>query len=85
MSALDPSRYGLKESDSFTLTGILNLPPRSPSQAEPRDETGEGSSRKLPLKDIVDHLLEVYVGKIGYEYQHSPDKSERLCVQTRLH
>jgi probable 2-oxoglutarate dehydrogenase E1 component DHKTD1 len=78
VSALDPSRYGLQDGKAYPLTGILNLPPRSSSQVETREETGEGSSRELPLSDIVNHLMDVYVGKIGYEYQHSPDKSERL-------
>lgn len=30
------------------------------------------------LEQITEHLMGVYVDKIGYEYMHCPDKDERL-------
>ena len=54
-------------------------PVASPNtSAPPRTETGEGTDTTMPLKGITEHLMGVYVDKIGYEYMHSPDKSERL-------
>ena len=77
VAALDPSRYGLTNPDQeFSINGILwndGLPGASPN----RDE-------KWKLKDIVDHLREVYVGRIGYEFMHSPSKSERLWFSEML-
>ncbi len=32
----------------------------------------------MKLKEITEHLIGVYVNRIGYEYMHSPDKNERL-------
>lgn len=49
--------------------------PHSPS---PRSATGEGEDTVLPLAQIQKHLMEAYVDKIGYEFQHCPNKSERL-------
>ncbi|WWD16700.1 oxoglutarate dehydrogenase (succinyl-transferring), E1 component [Kwoniella shandongensis] len=84
VGALDPYRYGLTDSRSYPLQGILHLPrtqkPTTPpsTPAAPRTESGEGSDATLPLDKIREHLMGVYVDKIGYEYMHSPDKNERL-------
>lgn len=43
----------------------------------PRAETGEGTDVSRTLKEIREHLLSVYVDRIGYEYQHCPGKDER--------
>ncbi|WVQ79042.1 oxoglutarate dehydrogenase (succinyl-transferring), E1 component [Cryptococcus sp. DSM 104549] len=84
VGALDPARYGLTDTTSYPLQGILHLP-SSPSAtnppdtaAAPRTETGEGSDVTRNLDKIKEHLMGVYVDKIGYEYMHSPDKNERL-------
>ncbi|WWC87694.1 oxoglutarate dehydrogenase (succinyl-transferring), E1 component [Kwoniella dendrophila CBS 6074] len=84
VGALNPSRYGLKDTQKYPLQGILHLPPSPeptvpPSTAAPeRTETGEGSDVTVSLEKIKKHLMEVYVDKIGFEYMHCPEKNERL-------
>ena len=85
VGALNAQRYGLRNDISYPLQGILHVPPRVPSttappetSAPPRTETGEGTDTSMSLEWIADHLMGVYVDKIGYEYMHSPDKNERL-------
>ncbi|OCF42377.1 oxoglutarate dehydrogenase (succinyl-transferring), E1 component [Kwoniella heveanensis CBS 569] len=84
VGALNPHRYGLKESESYPLQGILHLPPTTKpttppaTAAPPRTETGEGSDTSMTLDQIREHLIGVYVDKIGFEYMHCPEKNERL-------
>ncbi|WWC60118.1 oxoglutarate dehydrogenase (succinyl-transferring), E1 component [Kwoniella dejecticola CBS 10117] len=84
VGALDPTRYGLKEDQSYPLQGILHTPPTvkpttPPNTAAPeRTETGEGSDVTMSLDKIRKHLIDVYVDKIGLEYMHCPEKDERL-------
>jgi probable 2-oxoglutarate dehydrogenase E1 component DHKTD1 len=75
----------LKKDQSYSLQGILHLPPSSASSTDggdppPRDETGEGTRTSRSLPDIRDHLMKTYVDRIGYEYMHCPIKDERLYV-----
>ncbi|RXK41404.1 oxoglutarate dehydrogenase (succinyl-transferring), E1 component [Tremella mesenterica] len=79
VGALSAERYGLSSTTSYPLQGILHL--SSPSFDEtntPRTEIGEGSNRSASLDEISGHLMKTYVGHIGYEYMHCPDKNERL-------
>jgi probable 2-oxoglutarate dehydrogenase E1 component DHKTD1 len=47
----------------------------------PRSETGEGTDASRSLKEITEHLMGVYVDRIGYEFQQCPSKDERLWFQ----
>ncbi|CAE6425949.1 unnamed protein product [Rhizoctonia solani] len=72
VGALDPTRYGLKDGNvKFDVNGIIW-----------HDFSGLGNPSSEPvmwsLSEIVDHLRSVYVGRIAYEYMHSPSKAERL-------
>ena len=85
VGALDAARYGLDSTSEYSLQGILHVPPRDTAPAVPPDtsappriETGEGTRVSLPLDKITEHLMGVYVDKIGYEYMHCPEKDERL-------
>jgi probable 2-oxoglutarate dehydrogenase E1 component DHKTD1 len=78
VAALDPSRYGLKDPNKeYPLDGILwnKVLPGSDSKSNPTS---------WKLKDIAEFLKGVYVGKIGYEFMHSPSKSERLWFSNLL-
>lgn len=65
---LDPNYYGLAEPDMDTLF-----------------DTGAlyGIDR-LPLRDIIASLQEIYCGSIGYEYMHIVDTQIRRWLITRL-
>lgn len=80
VSALDPYRYGLDDSTSYPLSGILHLPD-SPAS---RTAAGEGIDTSMSLPEIRDHLMGVYVDRIGYEFQHCPVKDERLWFSHHL-
>jgi len=80
VSALDPYRYGLDDTTTYPLNGILHLP-QSPAK---RSEAGEGTDTSMPLPAIRDHLMNVYVDRIGYEFQHCPVKDERLWFSHHL-
>ncbi|KAF8997053.1 dehydrogenase E1 and transketolase domain-containing protein 1 [Cyathus striatus] len=67
VAALDPARYGLQEGE-YDVDGIVWTR---------RVGEGDGEER-WSLEEIVRHLRGVYVGRIGYEYMHSPSKTERL-------
>ncbi|CAE6523813.1 unnamed protein product [Rhizoctonia solani] len=72
VGALDPKRYGLKDAKAkFDINGIIW-----------HDLTSLGNPSSEPvmwsLSEIVDHLRSVYVGRIAYEYMHSPSRAERL-------
>ncbi|KIO24447.1 hypothetical protein M407DRAFT_212813 [Tulasnella calospora MUT 4182] len=73
--ALDPRRYGLEDMEKeYSVHGILwnQQMPEGPEGGE-RPE-----SESWKLKDIVEFLRAVYVGRIAYEFMHSPSKSERI-------
>jgi probable 2-oxoglutarate dehydrogenase E1 component DHKTD1 len=83
VAALDPARYGLNDiTRKYNVDGIIwtklvgSVPERS------GEESGgiadESSGTWWTLGDITRHLRSVYVGRIAYEYMHSPSKSERL-------
>lgn len=55
--------------------------PESPAS---REAAGEGTDTSLPLGDIRAHLMGVYVDRIGYEFQHCPNKWERLWFAHHL-
>jgi probable 2-oxoglutarate dehydrogenase E1 component DHKTD1 len=70
VDALDPRRYGLTDtSRTYDVNGILWT-----------KHVGEApEERELwTLRDITNHLRSVYLGRIAYEYMHSPSKTERL-------
>lgn len=69
VGALDPARYGLNDpSQRYDVNGIVWTNPIG-------DDTGK---TEWSLDDITKHLRGVYVGRIAYEYMHSPSKTERL-------
>ncbi|KAI0367415.1 dehydrogenase E1 and transketolase domain-containing protein 1 [Pilatotrama ljubarskyi] len=69
VAALNPARYGLDDpSRTYDINGIVWTRP-----------VGEDAGPEhWPLERITSHLREVYVGRIAYEYMHSPSKTERL-------
>ncbi|KAI0628692.1 thiamine diphosphate-binding protein [Trametes polyzona] len=69
VAALNPSRYGLDDPNQpYDINGIIWTHP-----------VGEDAGPELwPLERITRHLRDVYVGRIAYEYMHSPSKTERL-------
>ncbi|CAE6410650.1 unnamed protein product [Rhizoctonia solani] len=72
VGALDPTRYGLRDANAkFDINGII---------WHDLGSLGAPSSEPVmwSLSEIVDHLRSVYIGRIAYEYMHSPSKSERL-------
>jgi probable 2-oxoglutarate dehydrogenase E1 component DHKTD1 len=74
VAALDPTRYGLSSPEQlFEIDGIVWYDGQSPSSTTPVT-----SNLKWSLEQITNHLRNVYVGHIAYEFMHSPSKSERL-------
>ncbi|EMD32179.1 hypothetical protein CERSUDRAFT_118815 [Gelatoporia subvermispora B] len=72
VAALDPARYGLTDPDqTYDVNGIIWTDTFSSdrSQSGPNEWT---------LARIVQHMRDTYVGRIAYEYMHSPSKTERL-------
>ncbi|TFK48888.1 dehydrogenase E1 and transketolase domain-containing protein 1 [Heliocybe sulcata] len=70
VAALNPTRYGLVDEDKeYNVNGIIWTSPA----AEQSDK-----EERWKLRDIVRYLRAVYVGRIAYEYMHSPSKTERL-------
>ena len=70
VDALDPTRYGLvDDSRTYDVNGILWTKRVGEAPDEPEHWT---------LRDITNHLRSAYVGRIAYEYMHSPSKTERL-------
>eukprot|EP00834_Sanchytrium_tribonematis_P005647 NODE_356_length_8904_cov_1.034412.p1 type:complete len:728 gc:universal NODE_356_length_8904_cov_1.034412:2064-4247(+) len=67
-------RYGFDEKDTTKLDvkGILHLgKPGNPSQGLP----------KASIRDIYKYLKSIYCGRIGYEFAHIPNTSERRWFQ----
>ncbi|KAI0297773.1 dehydrogenase E1 and transketolase domain-containing protein 1 [Multifurca ochricompacta] len=76
VDALDPKRYGLVDgSKTYDVNGILwtKRVGEAPDNAE-----------HWTLRDITNHLRTIYVGRIAYEYMHSPSKTERLWFSHML-
>ncbi|KAI8974792.1 dehydrogenase E1 and transketolase domain-containing protein 1 [Trametes punicea] len=75
VAALNPERYGLDDpSRTYDINGIVWTRP-----------VGEDAGPEhWPLERITRHLREVYVGRIAYEYMHSPSKTERLWFSHML-
>lgn len=77
VAALNPARYGLTSPEQeFDIDGILWYDGARDPNSTPSSPTS--SSLKWSLKRITSHLRNAYVGRIAYEFMHSPDKSERL-------
>lgn len=76
VAALDPTRYGLvDEARLYNIDGIIwTQLAGSPSE----DKGGSSTQHWWSLRDITRHIRSVYVGRIAYEYMHSPSKTERL-------
>ena len=76
VAALSPARYGLVDgAKQYNVNGILWAKP-----------VGEDADTEdwWSLRDIEAHLRAVYVGRIAYEYMHSPSKTERLWFSHML-
>ncbi|OCH85266.1 dehydrogenase E1 and transketolase domain-containing protein 1, partial [Obba rivulosa] len=72
VAALDPTRYGLTDAGAtYDVNGIIWTDPFSPYRSE-------SGPNEWPLARIVQHMRTTYVGRIAYEYMHSPSKTERL-------
>lgn len=72
VAALDPTRYGLTDSTKrYDVNGIL-------WNKSVLDGDSNPSSSSMTLDEIVRSLRSTYVGRISFEYMHSPNKSERL-------
>ncbi|KAJ3151420.1 hypothetical protein HDU86_006120 [Geranomyces michiganensis] len=65
---LDPARYGIPDLDkTYPLAGIVHV----------SDATNGGAKESATLNDVLSHLREAYCGRIGYEFTHIPNLSER--------
>ncbi|KAI8841738.1 thiamine diphosphate-binding protein [Chytridium lagenaria] len=58
---LEIERYRLSEGDTFKLDGILTM----------------GGKEEATVKEVVDHLKGTYTGRIGFEFSHMPNLTER--------
>ncbi|KAI8381129.1 oxoglutarate dehydrogenase, E1 component [Radiomyces spectabilis] len=67
--SLKPERYGLSDKNKvYNLSGILHV----------NEAQHDGARREeADFKAILDHLNNVYCGKIAYEFMHLPSASER--------
>ena len=76
VAALNPARYGLTDpSHKYDINGIVWTRPVGSTDAAPEEWT---------LEQITNHLRRIYVGRIAYEYMHSPSKTERLWFSHML-
>lgn len=70
VAALNPRRYGLLDDEQkYDVNGIVWTSPVG---------AGSGTKDEWTLGAITQHLRSIYVGRIAYEYMHSPSKTERL-------
>ncbi|KAI9062004.1 dehydrogenase E1 and transketolase domain-containing protein 1 [Trametes sanguinea] len=75
VAALNPARYGLNDpARAYDINGIIWT----------RSVGEDSGPEHWPLERITSHLREVYVGRIAYEYMHSPSKTERLWFSHML-
>ncbi|KAK7048480.1 2-oxoglutarate dehydrogenase E1 component mitochondrial [Favolaschia claudopus] len=78
VAALDPRRYHLFDDDKkYNVNGIVWTGPVNPSAREDEEQW-------WTLRQITDHLRNIYTGPIAYEYMHSPSKTERLWFSHTL-
>ncbi|KAJ7134754.1 dehydrogenase E1 and transketolase domain-containing protein 1 [Mycena epipterygia] len=78
VAALDPRRYGLVDDErKYNVNGIVWTRPVDTIQQEDPDEW-------WTLRQVTEHLRAIYVGRIAYEYMHSPSKTERLWFSHTL-
>ncbi|KAG0151793.1 hypothetical protein CROQUDRAFT_650848 [Cronartium quercuum f. sp. fusiforme G11] len=98
--ALDPRRYGFKLSSKFLDQSIppthqsKNLPEQSLKELGDENKLwstdgvigmgGRNSTGQRALAEIIDRLESVYCRRIGYEYMHLPNKSEREWIANEL-
>jgi probable 2-oxoglutarate dehydrogenase E1 component DHKTD1 len=74
VAALDPTRYGLvDDSKKYNINGIIWN-----NAFGSHTDSVEVGERWWTLGEITSHLRSVYVGRIAFEYMHSPSKTERL-------
>jgi probable 2-oxoglutarate dehydrogenase E1 component DHKTD1 len=81
VAALDPSRYGLVDvTKTYNVNGIIWTKPVGSTPEDGEDNVNASPTGEMwwTLSDIIRHLRSVYVGRIAYEYMHSPSKTERL-------
>ena len=75
--AVDPTRYGLVDVDKvYNIDGIVWNEPLGPGADFGLND--EPKNNWWTLGDVTRHLRSIYMGRIAYEYMHSPSKSERL-------
>ena len=60
---MDPARYGIPQSGTFDLTGIVHVGKKS-DPAMPKTQA--------LIERILDHLKKTYCGRIAYEFRHIP-------------
>lgn len=76
VAAVDPTRYGLvDEGKKYNINGIIWTQPLGPC---PDYGLGDMDNSWWTLGDITRHLRSIYMGRVAYEYMHSPSKTERL-------
>lgn len=77
VAAVDPTRYGLAmdANKKYDINGILWTQPLGPG---PGYGLGDLEDSFWTLGEITQHLRSIYMGRIAYEYMHSPSKTERL-------
>ena len=75
VAAVDSARYGLvDESKKYDINGIVWTQPLG---AGPDHGLGDVEN-SWTLGEITHHLRSIYMGRVAYEYMHSPSKTERL-------
>jgi probable 2-oxoglutarate dehydrogenase E1 component DHKTD1 len=80
VAALDPTRYGLVEDfRKYDINGIIWN-----DTFGSHIDSVEAGKRWWTLGEITSHLRSIYVGRIAYEYMHSPSKTERLWFSHHL-
>lgn len=85
VAALDPTRYGLVDpSAKYDINGIIWDKPVGTSSNATANSVPESAGDFWTLEEIVRHLRGIYVGRIAYEYMHSPSKTERLWFSHML-
>ena len=76
VAAVDPTRYGLvDETKKYNINGIIWTQPLGPGSD---CGLGDMTNSWWRLGDITRHLRSIYMGRVAYEYMHSPSKTERL-------
>ncbi|KII87937.1 hypothetical protein PLICRDRAFT_92812 [Plicaturopsis crispa FD-325 SS-3] len=79
VAALDPRRYGLvDDARTYDVNGIIFHGGRVEGGEGKSGEGERGEGERWTLGEITRHLRSTYVGRVAYEYMHSPSKTERL-------